>query len=49
MVANKWSNTVKLCNCIRRNSDNMGATLVEGATLEISATLVEGATLEIGE
>ena len=27
----------------------VGATLVEGATLEIGATLVEGTTLKIGE
>ena len=27
----------------------VGATLVEGGTLEIGATLVEGTTLEIGE
>ena len=27
----------------------MGATLVEGATVEIGATLIEGVTLEIGE
>ena len=27
----------------------MGATLVEGATVEIGATLVEGLPLEIGE
>ena len=48
MVANKWSNTIKLCNCRSFNSDD-GCTLVEGATLEIGAILAEGATLEIGE
>ena len=48
IVANKWSNTVELCNC-RSATVMMGAILVEGATVEIGATLVEGVTLEIGE
>ena len=54
LVANKWSNTVEWCNC-RSTTVTMGATLVEGVTLEIgewyncrSATVSIGATLVEG-